>query len=317
MYDHLNKETKETVNQTKELRIAHNWKDWWIRYRKADEILQELEKALLRPVSIRPLNELIVSPAGNGKTALLSRFRETHLAIISAAGNGKTALVLEFSGRHPEQTTPDVQIMSVIYVLTPPSPNEGRMLSAILKGLGYPDYDKGTVASRERMVLNALNMCQTRLILVDEVHNMLGGYKRAEEALRVLKNISSSIGIPIVFAGTEDALTVLKYDPQLTTRLNVIEIPLWKNDEEFRRLLFLFEGTLSLMKPSQLWKDPKATKVFELSAAFDSNPDKRRAGILVNILKLIRYAADLAITDGTEQITINHLEQAAAKWGWK
>jgi hypothetical protein len=318
-FDHLTEQTRASISWSKSERVAYNWRDSWIRYKAAEGILAELEDAFNRPTAIRPLNELIVAPAGNGKTALLGEVQETHRNILltSPPGNGKTGILANSMAQHPEVTTDPVQIKPVVYVLTPADCNEGKLWSEFLRGLGYDDYAKGSIITKKRIVLNALIQCQTKLILVDEVHNMLTGRAKAESALAVLKNISTETGRPIVFAGTEDASEVLEYDSQLTTRLDKLEIPLWENDYELGRLLHGIEATLSLRIPSNLHEDPLKTKIFELSKSFDTSPVSRRPGILVNLLKVTRFAAGYAIRDGTERITVRHLELAAAKKQWR
>lgn len=330
--EYLTEQTKATLKMSLAERIAYNWEDSWIRYDAADEILGELEDAFNRPTAIRPLNGLIVAPPGNGKTALLGEVRGTHpwtttshtagdsganILLTSTAGNGKTAIMNRTWTTHPEFDTEPVVVKPVVYVLTPADCNEGKLWSELLRGLGYSDYDRGSLLMKKRIVLNALKKCGTRLILVDEIHNMLGGRAKAEKSLAVLKNISTETGRPIVFAGTEAASEVLEYDTQLTTRLDRLEIPLWKKGRELGRLLHGIESTLSLRNPSNLHEDPLMSKIYSLSAAFDTNPDKKRPGILVNILKVTRFAAGYAIKDGTERITTAHLERAAEKKGWR
>ena len=318
-YDHLTELTRATLSWSKPDRIAYNWRDSWIKYRVADEILSDLEEAFNRPSAMRPLNELIVAPPGNGKTALLHEIGEAHpnVLITSPPGNGKTGILRAEVNTHPEVGAKEVEVKPVVYALTPADCNEGKLWSEFLKRLGYPNYDIGPVITKKRIVLNALIQCQTKLILVDEVHNMLVGRAKAEKSLAVLKNISTETGRPIVFAGTNDAREVLEFDTQLTTRLTMHEIPIWKNDYEFARLLYGMQATLSLHNLSSLHEDPLRTKIFDLSKGFDTNPTLKHSGILVNVLNLVRFAAGYAIRDGTEKILSKHLELAASKKQWK
>jgi type II secretory pathway predicted ATPase ExeA len=322
-YPHLLPEVTETLSLPAEQRIRFNSIDRFVRYPLADEILGRLERLRTRPRTIRPQSILLSGPAGNGKTALLEEFLETHrsanspvapseekpnLLLTGQPGSGKTALLQELVTLHPGRSTPSVEIKPVVRIEAT-SPGEGRLLSAILRGLGYDeDWDRGTIDAKLRRVLNGLHMCHVELLAIDEFHNMLNGGKRMYESLRIIKTISNLLQLPIVLSGTEDALTVLRNDRQLLTRFEVVKLPLWEDNQAYIDFLYRFEATLSLSKPSHLYSKEKAPVILELSKALDP---ERKPGVLYSVIKLVRLAAEAGLRDGSERIEIMHLRQVA------
>ena len=89
-------------------------------------------------------------------------------------------------------------------------------------------------------------------------------------------------------------------DAQIHSRFTPLELPRWSESEEFRRLLAAFEAALPLKRPSELTQRPL---VQYLSAA--------SGGLLGEVSRLLNDAAEAAIRDGSERITLGHLEHVA------
>ncbi len=327
-YSHLNFETRQTLDWSIEARMKYNWEDVWIPYKAADRILGNLKRMINRPRSLRPLNALILGPSGNGKSSLLGRLLDSYppekvdapglpegALVLGASGNGKSSLLNQLGIENPRFGVPWGWITPVVPVITPANANERSILSGLLHGLKAPYSKHDTTGDLYDRLVNGLDACQTRIVTVDELHNMMRGGKRADESLRVLKNISSILGIPMIYAGTEDALRVLRYDRQLASRVTIFRLPLWENNEELEYLLRMREGSISLRKASRLWKEPKRSRIFKFSQVFDSDPEPK-SGILDNILKLVKLSSDEALLDGSEEITIAHLNKVAEEYGW-
>jgi hypothetical protein len=100
-----------------------------------------------------------------------------------------------------------------------------------------------------------------------------------------------------VLCGTKDAVRILHTDPQHASRFDVAELPVWRNDKEFKRLLGSFEKTLPLKKPSNLIEKEKADLIYSIS---DGN--------LGNVKRLIIECAIDAIKSGEETITIDAIK---------
>lgn len=100
--------------------------------------------------------------------------------------------------------------------------------------------------------------------------------------------------------GTSDAPVAFQSDAQISSRFTPFEIPLWTESEDFRRLLSSFEQALPLRRPSQLTQRPIVQFLVAASG-----------GLLGEVSRMLNTAAELAIMDGTERITLELLEQVA------
>jgi ribosomal protein S8 len=285
--DHLLPDVASTLAWPVEKRIEQIWSDSFVPYPAAEQIIEKIERLRSRPRTIRPQNLLITGPPGNGKSAILNEFLE----------------------RNPEQFTPEVTVKPVVIAEVPAGAGEGRLLGSILRRLGYSeDWDKGSTDLKTRKVLNTLKRCRVEILGIDEVNNLMEGGKMAWESLRTLKEISNELGLPIVFAGTEEALVVLREDTQLTTRVDAMRLRPWEYGNDFCRLLCNLESTLSVAHPSRLYSREKAALILDLTASL--NP-RRRKGILFDIIKLVKTSAELVVRDGSEIIGKETLTRVA------
>ncbi len=143
---------------------------------------------------------------------------------------------------------------------------------------------------------------QLKVLVIDEIHHLLAGSTEKQRGfLNVIKYLGNELQIPIVGVGTEAAKRSIATDPQLSNRFKRVELPLWKNDDDFLRLLVSFERLLPLKKPSDLITPQIANKLFLLSE-----------GYLGEVSQILVEAAVLAIEKGTEKIDLTILNEL--KW---
>jgi GTPase SAR1 family protein len=288
--DHLLPQVRAVLNWPQEKRIRAIRTDGYIPHEQAESIHMFMEDLLSGPKNIRPLGLLIVGPSGSGKTTI----------------------VREFMRRHPDSSQVDVEIKPVLYVETPPTAGESRLLGAILRHLGYTaDWDRGNCDLKLKRVFNALRACRVELIILDEIHNMfIKGTKRPWESLSVIKALSNQLSLPVVLVGINSARNLISQDPQLASRLQTIELAPCKDGTEYRDFLYALESTLPLSRPSRLYSKEKATIILELSQFICRGPTST-AGILGNVTRIVKEAAIRALKDRTEMITVEHLRKAS------
>jgi AAA+ superfamily predicted ATPase len=118
--------------------------------------------------------------------------------------------------------------------------------------------------------------------------------------LNLLKYLANDLRLSVVLVGTEDAPIALQSDAQMSSRFTPFEIPRWRENEEFRGLLNAFERVIPLRKASNLSQRSMVQFLFS-----------RSDGLIGEVSRLLNEAAERAIVDGAEQITLEHLDYAS------
>lgn len=276
---HLSTGAQEALKLTDQERILRIKSDSWIGYPQAKSVLKQLDGLLHHPRVNRMPSLILVGETNNGKSTLVKRFCQ----------------------QNPASDNPDGDsiIAPVMYVQAPPVPDEGRFYNAILDLLFAPYKPSERVDKKQFQVLKLLRYAQLKILVLDEIHQILAGSPLRQRAfLNVLKYLSNELQISIVGVGTKDALRALQTDPQLANRFKPVELPRWKYDDEFKRLLASFEAILPLHKRSILTKEALASRLYEMSE-----------GYIGELSSVLTSAAEQAILNGSECITLTALKQ--------
>lgn len=256
---------------------------WWIAHDRARAALARLD-ALLRdgPGQIRPPNLLLAGPTNNGKSWIVERFVRAH------ARPG---------GRNAER-------LPVVAMQMPTEPTVARFYAALLARLGAPVARAGPGARKhdlEQLVLRVLRGVGAQMLVVDELHNMLGGTRTTRgEFLNLLRWLGNELRIPLVGVGTRDAWLAIRTDPQLENRFEPFALPPWQAGPDAARLLQGFATLPPLRRPSDL-----------RGAELVRGVVARTGGTIGEVAALLRAAAEVAIKGGGERITPDVLASAA------
>jgi hypothetical protein len=256
---------------------------WWVAHDQARAALARLD-ALLRdgPGQIRPPNLLLAGPTNNGKSWIVERFRRAHALPGSE----------------------DAECLPVVVMQMPAEPTVARFYAALLAQLGAPVAQTGPAARKyalEQLAVRVLRGVGARMLVIDELHNMLGGTRTARgEFLTLLRWLGNELRIPIVGVGTREAWLAIRTDPQLENRFEPVVLPPWRPGPEAARLLQGFATLLPLRRPSDL-RD--ADLVWGVVT--------RTGGTIGEMAALLRAAAEAAILGGEEDITGSVLDRAA------
>lgn len=277
---HLQLKTKEFVQKaTNEERIVACKKFKWIGYTHAKKILNIMDDFLTYPKSHRMPNLLLVGDSNNGKTAILSKLNQLHLAYID------------------EDTSR--LINPVLMIQAPPEPDEKRFYNAILEKLFAPYRTSEKIESRYIRVKNLLIDLKTKVLIIDEIHHVLAGSPmRQRTFLNVIKHLSNDLQIPLICAGTNLAFNAIQSDQQLANRFEPRVLPRWNNDLELKRLLLSFEKLLPLKEESNLIDNNLVTKILALSD-----------GLIGEIAKILELSSIMAIQLGIEKINKSLIDQ--------
>jgi hypothetical protein len=279
---HLNESACAALALPMEARLVHMRRARWIGYPRAQQVLGQLEEMLSYPKTHRMPCLLVVGDTNAGKTMIANRFAQLHPACENPAG--------------------EAAVVPVLLIQAPPGPDEHRFYDGIHEALFAPYQSRAPVATKQFQVLKLLKHMALRMLIIDEIHNILAGpVSRQRQFLNVLKYLSNTLQIPLVALGTPEALRAIQTDPQLANRFTPMPIPRWRMNRDFLRLLASFERALPLRQPSRFIEKRMAQTLLVQSE-----------GSLGELSTLLTMAASYAVTHAIEQM--NDAVLAAINW---
>jgi hypothetical protein len=278
-YAHVHPDFRYVVDLSDAERLEFLEEPRWLGYPLAQQIMDTLTCLLRKPTRPRMTNVLLVGDSNNGKTTIIRRF-DSLCGRVTQQENGNPS-------------------MPILLAEAPPSADERSLYISILERLLTPYRPTDPVAKLRYQVIHLCRSCRVRMLIIDEFHSLLAGTPiKQREVMNAIKLMCNELAIPIVGVGTRDAVRVLHTDPQHASRFDVVQLPLWKADVEFQRLLVDFEQILPLKQVSRLHQPFLAQMLHSISG-----------GNLGNLHRLLIQCARLAITSGAEQIDANVIGQ--------
>lgn len=231
-FAHLEPKVWNLVAAPPDERIKFIKTDAWVGYSAATSILATLDELASHPRNTRMPCYMLIGAPQNGKSSLLERCVKLH---------------------QPVRDPSDNIIVPVLKFETPPEPDEGRLYSEILKSCLVSHREDAAPERLKAQVIDRLIALGVRVVLADEFHGMLNGsLKNQRQFLASLKSLLNALRLPFVAAGTVDVTRALATDTQFVTRFEVLPLPRWAINMEFRKLLASIERILPLAMPSVL-----------------------------------------------------------------
>lgn len=223
------------------------------------------------------------------------------ILITGTQGAGKTTLLEWYAGDFAIRELPEKLVVPILTVLVLSPATVKGLATEMLKAIGDPAADRGTVSSITLRLRKFLVGCEVELIILDEFQhfddrNSRGVLKTVSDWL---KNLLNQTKVPIVLVGMPGCESVLdaKGNEQLKRRFSNrerIEPFSWqgpKEIQEFRQLLKKIDDELPLLTDSHLADFATA---FLIHRATD--------GVINYVMKLLRRASRMAIERGLERI---------------
>lgn len=267
---HLHPSVQPISRLTTTERMEQIRADRWIGYPKAVAAVNQLETLLAWPRKQRMPNLLLVGPTNNGKSMIIERFRRHHLPV----------------------TEPDRERIPVVSVQMPAEPSPLRFYTTILAALGAPMRPRARIADVEQLAVRLLREVDARILIIDELHNMLaGGGGTRREFLNLLRFLGNELRIPLVGVGTREAYLAIRSDDQLENRFEPFILPVWESGEHTRSLLASFAASFPLRRRSVL--DTEEMMTYLLT---------RSEGTIGELAHLLTAAAITAVESGAECI---------------
>lgn len=272
---HLAPEARLALDLSDEQRISFMAEDRWIDYPRARKALGELERLLVCPKRTRMPSLLIHGESNIGKSMIIQKFLRNH------------------PQRDFNHDTGMLQL-DVLALEMPSAPTERRFYGQLLLALNAPYRPGDRLATVEFSALTLLRRIEPKMIVVDEVHNLLAGSAREQRAsLNLLKFLSNYVPCSIVALGTRDALAAVQTDPQIASRFRGFELPRWQENEDLRGFIAGLERQLPLRNASRV-SDNRALVNLLMNAT---------GGVTGEITNLLYSAAGAAIRTRSECIT--------------
>lgn len=265
-------------------RLRYLDKDKWCGYAKAREALRLMQRLHDTPKRMRMPNMAILGDPASGKTHILEKFISEH------RGHDKP------DGRR--------SFAPVIGVDAPPTADSKALLQRLLDTLCVPYKKSDSEETLQRSLVREMDTCTTRLIVIDEFHDILtGSSKKQREMLSRIKDLSNASRISIVIAGLPTIHTALQSDAQLRDRFEPFRLEAWKVENlEYLSLLASFEELLPLPKPSNLSNPYKSAEIH-----------KYAGGSIGRTARLVNYAAEAAMEANEEYIALARLTKAGER----
>ena len=248
--------------------IKYIQSEHWIGYQRAVQAITKLEELISHPKCHRMPNLLIIGSTNNGKTMIAKKFCMAYPDIKGISDERFVGL----------KDTP------VLHIQMPANPDMKRFYAEIMRVLGVPMQSTDRLLEFEIECLRYMKTCNVRMLIIDEIHNILTARKSQEqELLSSLRYIGNDRQIPIVGFGTKDAYLAIRSDSQLENRFEPFVLPLWEKGTEYSSLLASFEAIMPLREKSNLAAPKIADKILAMSE-----------GIIGEIAVIIKKAAILA-----------------------
>ena len=264
-------------------RISLIQSDIWIGFPRAEQVLDRLQNLIEAP----------------------RQTRMPGLLVHGASGIGKTMIARNLSRRYAPEYDPiaGVTHTPLLLLQAPPAPDERRFYLHILAAVGAPAtaiaVRSQNVASLEVRVIALLRDLGLRMIMIDEVHNLLAGTHREQRRfLNVLRYLSNELEVSLVCFGVSEAVDAIRGDVQLARRLDEHHLPNWRDDSEFSNMIQTLIAAMPLEKKSNL-KVKSLRQILALTG-----------GVTSRVFSLVKDLAIDAIRTGEECIT----DDAVANW---
>jgi hypothetical protein len=174
---------------------------------------------------------------------------------------------------------------------------ERRFYGQLLTAIGVPFVPRATVLELEIQALRNLRRMEVRLLMLDEVHNILAGSPKEQRILlNTLRYVSNELQISLVCLGISEAREAIGGDVQLARRFEELTLPRWHGDEEFQELVVCILRHLPLKLASQL----SARALRQVLRATE--------GVTARVFRMFNDLAVAAIQAGTECINDASIE---------
>ncbi len=253
---------------------------------------------------------------------ILTRFSECHksfrrsvepqcLFLTAPTGAGKTTVATSYVAKFPRRVTERGTVIRVLTSVVPAIPGVKSIATRLLYDLGVPNPSQGSIDNQTYRLFESLADRGVEMIILDEIQHVYRIDRRqAQIAVDWLKSLVVHTGVPMVAMGTPESDDILHANDQFARRFSrmILEPFGWGPEEqenEFRTFLGFLDEMLPLDSRSGLSSRGTALRIHHATK-----------GVVGDVMVLVRKAAILALQEGAEKITLDHLTNVyEERWG--
>ena len=267
--------------------------------------------------------ENIVFPPFNAALSLIEEqlelYRNTgvaqHLLVLGESGTGKSSICRYLVVKYPRRVLPERDVVPALNVSVPAAATIAGLASEILRALGDPDPNSGTVPTKTHRITTLCRGCSVELLLIDEAQH-LHDRGRATTHYMVgdwLKQLIDELSIPTVFLGLPRLEQLLHINEQLRRRFSKRALLALGQKAEASTQTECLQLFLSLAACMPVPVRTSGIKSFELGERLYFASDGRVA----YIKKLLSHALSHALEYQATEILLIDLENAFTQEIWR
>jgi hypothetical protein len=228
--------------------------------------------------------------------------------------SGKSVLVTAFQDQAPPVRTEEGQITQIVYACIPPKGTTMGLLENLLCALGDPYWERGTESKKLARLINLLDKCQCRAIILDEFQH-LSDKGQKNRALQFTVDFIKALVEPnkwlLIATGLPGSSRVIERDAQLRYRFPpTLMLP--RFDWFDATLRGEFMGVLKAFQHALVPFDMPALSSEEMAMRFYL----ATGGLIGLVTKILQRSIEDAVEENRRVIEIAHLEEAFKNEIW-
>lgn len=245
-----------------------------------------------------------------------ARIPQKFLAIIGPSQTGKSTSVQNYLETVVHAEGRDDQVEPVLHVTLSAKATTKSLGSDILEAYLDNDFDVGTARSLLRRASIQVESARTDVLVLDEIHHLIDNDKAGTTAWSVTETIKRMLirgACPFVIMGTERARPLLLNNPQFKGRTYapVFLDPLDLARPAERRIFIEHCAGFDLkLVEHRIFPEPSGLVRGEIPAVlYDVSQ-----GVIGTASAVFEVAAETAILDGRNSITLDDIDAAIQNW---